>query len=82
MPRYFFDTDDGDRLDRDDTGQDLPDLKAARDTAIDVLPDMARDVLPDGDRRDITCVVRTEHDGAVFRAKLSLTAEWIGAHEP
>ena len=82
MPRYFFDIDDGERQDRDDVGQDLPDLKAARDAAIEVLPDIARDVLPDGDRRDITSSVRTDHGGVVFRAKLSLTAEWVGANDP
>lgn len=81
MPRYFFDIDDGERRDRDNTGQELHDLAAARDAAIGILPDIARDVLPDGDRRDFTSSVRTEHDGVVFRAKLSLTTEWVGAND-
>ena len=81
MPRFFFDTDDGERQDRDDEGQELPDMEAARKAAIGVLPDMARDVLPDGDRRDFTTSVRTEHDDVVFRAKLSLVAEWVGAND-
>ena len=81
MPRFFFDTDDGEHLVRDDEGQDLPDLKAARDEAIGVLPDIARDVLPDGDRRDFVSVVRNEKDEVVFRAKLSLVAEWVSAND-
>ncbi|WP_408903032.1 DUF6894 family protein [Methylobacterium radiotolerans] len=46
MPRYFFDTDDGDDPLHDDEGMDLPDASGARDAAIGALPDMARDKLP------------------------------------
>ncbi len=81
MTSFFFDIDDGERQDHDDVGQELPDLKAARKAAIDVLPDIARDVLPDGDRRDFVTVIRTESDEVVFRAKLSLVAEWVSAND-
>ncbi len=81
MPRFFFDINDGERQDHDDVGQDLPDLEAARKAAINDLPDIARDVLPDGDRRDFVSVVRTESDEVVFRAKLSLIAEWVSAND-
>lgn len=82
MPRYFFDINDHVKQDRDDVGQDLPNLEAARDAAIEVLRDIACDVSPDGDWREITSSVRTDQDGVVFRAKLSLTTEWVGANDP
>ena len=81
MPRYFFDIDDGDHQHHDDEGIDLADVEAARKEAIRALPDVARDVLPDGDRRDFTSSVRTEAGRVVFRAKLSLVAEWVGAND-
>ena len=34
MPRYFFDSCDGDDVARDPEGQDLPDLEAARHEAV------------------------------------------------
>ncbi|WP_336489296.1 DUF6894 family protein [Methylobacterium nigriterrae] len=77
MPRFFIDTDDGDLHVRDDEGQDLPDRAAAREIAIDVLPDMARSELPDGDRRTFTSSVRDESGTVIFRASLSLVAEWL-----
>ena len=59
MPRSYFDTNDGDEQQRDDTGLDMADRQAARLAAIDALPDIARDVLPDGDRREMAIRVRT-----------------------
>ncbi len=55
MPRFFIDTDDGDRLDRDEDGYDLVDRAAARIEAIGALPDLARSQIPDGDRRTSRC---------------------------
>ena len=77
MPRYFFDIDDGDRRTLDDEGFDLPGLQEARDEAIRVLPDIARDVLPDGDHRNFVVTVRAEGGLPVFRATLSLVAKWV-----
>lgn len=82
MPRYFFDINDGEKESRDDIGYELPDAEAARRAAIEVLPDIARDVLPDGDRRDFTSSVRTEEGQTIFQAKLSLVAEWVSANDP
>src|SRR4051812_18072207 len=68
MPRYFFD-ENGTR-DRD--GLDLAGREQARRQAIKALPDMARDVLPDGKELTLAVAVR-EADGAVFfRASLIL----------
>ena len=76
MPRYFFDTNDGDMLDLDDVGLDLTDHEAARREAIAALPDMARDKLPDGDRRNFSVRVRDEAGAAIYSASLALTGEW------
>ena len=74
MPRFFFDIIDGASLARDDFGIELDDLDEARDQAVAILPDLARDALPDGDVHDFTCEVRNEAGRIVFRAKLMLRA--------
>ena len=81
MPRYYFDTDDGHYQHHDDEGVQFADVEAARKEAIRALTDIAQDALPDGDRRDFTSSVRTEAGQVLFRAKLSLVAEWVGADD-
>ena len=54
---------DGERKTRDDQGADLPDL--------------AREELPDGDRRVFLCKVRDENGTVMFIATLSLVVEWL-----
>lgn len=80
MTRFFFDTDDGDFLSQDDEGMDLPDVEAARLAAMDVLPDMARDKLPDGDRRTFSVRVRNEAGTVLYSATLDLVGEWHVPH--
>jgi hypothetical protein len=41
LPRYFFHTENGDRI-RDDQGEDLADLEAAREEALTVLGEILR----------------------------------------
>lgn len=77
MPRFFFDLNDGEREIRDGQGVALPDLQAARDAAISILPDLAREELPDGDRRVFVCKLRDENGTVLFIATLSLVAEWV-----
>lgn len=80
MPRYFFDIDDtGQQMLHDDEGSELPGADQARLEALAVLPDLARDELPDGDRRAFTVVVRDDNGRSIFRATLSLHAEWMNA---
>ena len=81
MPRYFFDTDDGDQSFRDDEGLDLPHVEAAREAALDALPDMARDKMPDGDRRTFVATVRDAYGVVVYSATLSLKGEWRATRE-
>ena len=76
MPRYYIDSDDGDLRDIDDDGFDLPGPAEAREMAIDVLPDMAREKLPDGDRRTFSVQVRDERGTVLYSAELALVGEW------
>jgi hypothetical protein len=76
MPRYYFDTFDGDALSQDDEGLELDGIEAARHEARKTLPDMARDKVPDdGDRRTMTVKVRDETGKVVITASLSLLVE-------
>ena len=75
MPRYFIDTDDGDLRVEDEDGHDLSGPHAARLIALDVLPDMARQKLPDGDRRTFTARVRDVTGAVVYSARLELRGE-------
>lgn len=78
MERFFFDTNDSGSVARDDEGMDLADRDAARQQALNALPDIARDVLPrDGDRRDMIVDVRDASGRMVFTASLSLVARWV-----
>ena len=77
MPRFFFDTYDGETFIPDDRGVVLEDLEQAKDEAVLGLPDMARDTLPDGDRRDYVVEVRDEAGRKVWRASLSLVVEQL-----
>ena len=76
MPRYFFDTYDGDLFAPDEKGQELKDLEADTFEAEKALPGMAWDELPDGDQRTFIVSVRDEAGDVVLRAALSLLVEY------
>ena len=71
MPRYFFDISDGDQTWFDCVGLELADMEAAKLAAVDALPDMARDELPDGEHRVFTVAVRNEEGVIGYRASLT-----------
>jgi hypothetical protein len=75
VPRYFFDTYDGDRFLPDDTGLEFESLEAARAEAQRSLPEMAREVLPDGNHRSFVVSVRDEAGVVRVRMSLSLVVE-------
>lgn len=79
MPLYYFDIDDGDQQTRDEEGAELESQMAARAEAIGVLPNIARDVVPDRDQRTFVVVVRDDSNRPIFKATLSLVAEWLTA---
>ena len=75
MPRYFFDTYDGDHFTPDYAGVELEDLEAAKAEAKKALPDIVRGEMPDGDRRDFVVVVKDEVGHEFLRVTLSLVIE-------
>jgi hypothetical protein len=76
MPRFFFDTYDGDFFAPDNEGQDLEGIEAAKLQAQEALPDMAEDKLPDGDQRVFVVSVRDEAGQVVVRVSLTLVTEY------
>ncbi len=78
MPRFYFDIDDGTNHTHDDEGQEFPNSVTACDEAIGVLPQIARDMLPDGSiRRDFIVNMKDGTGRVIFTATLSLIARWL-----
>ena len=75
MPRYFFDTYDGERLQTDDQGIEFESFAAAKDAAQKALPDMARETLGDGTHRTYVVSVRDEVGSVELRVALTMVIE-------
>jgi hypothetical protein len=75
MPRYFFDSRDGDHFIRDDEGVELDGIEQARDEATLALRDLAKDALPRATRRELSIEVRDEAGRQLIRASL-----WFEVH--
>lgn len=75
MPRYFFDTYDGERLLADDRGIEFENIAAARAAAQAALPDMAKETLREGSHRTFVVSVRDEDEKVVLRVALSMVIE-------
>ncbi|WP_237481018.1 DUF6894 family protein [Lichenibacterium dinghuense] len=71
MPRFFFDITGSHGLHRDEVGDDLDSFHEARELCQTILPDIARDELPDGEQRTVACDVRDAMDRTVYRGKLT-----------
>jgi hypothetical protein len=78
VPLYFIDTRDGDDLDEDDVGLDLPDLEQVKIVAAKSLADLARDVIPGSVRRTLVVEVRDDQ-GTVLPATLTFEAVVLAA---
>ena len=76
MAHYTIDTDDDDLLVEGDYGEGLTCLSTARRMALSALPDIARDKLPDGDRRTFKATVRDDNGLEIYTATLTLVGEW------
>ena len=77
MPRYFFDTFDQEERVEDDQGIECSTKADIAMRAIDALPDMARDELPNGTDHDFRVEVRGQDGKVIFRASLKLRSEWL-----
>ena len=72
MARFYFDVVDGRGFHHDDVGDDFDGFDEAREQAQSLLPDIAREELPDGELHTITCDVRNETGRVVYRCELTL----------
>jgi hypothetical protein len=81
MPRYFFDVFNDEPLIRDEVGFELADLRAVRDTAIQVLPKIASEELSDRGSWELVLKVRDVSGQQVFEAKLALTSHWLDSDD-
>ncbi len=78
MALYYFDIHDGEHDTRDEEGSEFAELDAVRREAIRILPDIAREVMPnDGDRRDVIVDVRNGTGMVIYTATLSLIGRWM-----
>jgi hypothetical protein len=77
VARYFFDIHDGHDFTKDEDGIDCDTLKDLSYQAVDVLPDIVRETLPDGPLRTFSVKVRDHGGQYVFRATLTLASAWI-----
>ena len=71
-PRYFFDTNDGERFIAAEVGAEVTDLASAKELACRALGDMAHDGLACADQRELSVSVRDRAGEVVFQATLSL----------
>ena len=74
MPRYYFDSRDGESFISDEEGLEYRSLEAARDQATAALTDMAKDVLPGSIRRELAIEVRDGDKEPLFRTSLVFEA--------
>ena len=75
MPRYFFDMRDNDALTRDDEGLEYSDIQAVKAEATRALAEMARDIVPATDRRELAIEVRDQSSRPVLRAVLTFEVQ-------
>ena len=71
MPLYYFDVHDCDGLHHDEVGDQFDTLEDAIAQAQSLLPDIAREELPDGELRIIACDVRDDARRIIYRGKLT-----------
>lgn len=78
MPRYFFHIFENGETRRDDSGVEIDDDSRLRHEAMRVLPEIARDAVPqDGDRQAFTVLVADEAGLPVYTATLTFDGLWL-----
>ena len=75
MPRYYFDSRDGEELVSDDTGVILPSIEHAREQAAQALAELAKDVLAGSVHRELATEIRNEAGEPLLRATLVFEVE-------
>jgi hypothetical protein len=75
MPQYFFDYVDGTRAYPDDEGAELPGLKEARAEALRAIGGIAKDEIPNDDRRDFQISIREREGPVLMVVSLALRIE-------
>jgi hypothetical protein len=77
MPLYYIDVYNGETYIPDTQGQMLGNPEEARSAALTLLPEVARQVPPNGNQRVMMTHVKDADGRPLFRAILSLTGEWL-----
>lgn len=72
MPSYFFHTLDGEKLEIDEEGTDLPDDQSARNAAKELLAALNREKLPNGDHMSLSVTVQNAEGAKIYIASLRL----------
>lgn len=75
MPRYFFDTDDGERVYRDDVGMDFERLDDVKDSLRHLLSDLIQMGDVTEGARDLKAVVRNADGTVLYRGSVVLRIE-------
>jgi hypothetical protein len=75
MPRYYFDSRDGDARVPDDTGVIFSSIEDARDQAAQALAEFAKDVLAGSIHRELATEIRNEAGEPLLRATLVFDVE-------
>ena len=81
MPRYYFDTDDGERQVHDESGVDLASMDDIEATTRDLLFDLGHAKLLDGEDRRFTAVVRDDRGVTIYRGSMTLRIDSVGHPE-
>ncbi|HZY67449.1 MAG TPA: hypothetical protein VFE52_02610 [Devosia sp.] len=76
MALYFFDTDDGTHVFRDEIGLELDDDQAARDEGARALAELAREYIPGGEpQKNITMWVRNADGTPLLQLSISFAVK-------
>ncbi|MFI0849242.1 DUF6894 family protein [Mesorhizobium sp. IMUNJ 23232] len=77
MARYYFDVFDGDHVTLDEVGIDLPGTEEVEKHAVEALPEIASDELPNGPQRDFWVRAHNGDGDHFFAADLKFRADWL-----
>lgn len=77
MPKFYFDVYDGKQTTIDQDGIELAEVAQVSALAVEALPDIARELLPNGDHATFSVTVRDQEGASIFKASLVLSAKWL-----